>query len=130
MAELSVETLQMRFLDHLRIARGNIADACKSMRIERDVYLKWINDDQGFRFQVMVMIEELGDWVEQQLIRKIGEGDTQAIMFYCKTKLKHRGYVEDMKQAPVAAAKTKINVIVNGQKNVNVEHAEIIETDS
>jgi hypothetical protein len=130
MKDLSVETLQMRFLDHLRIARGNVADACKSMQLNRDLYLQWLNEDQGFRFQVMVMIEEIGDWVEQQLIRKIGDGDTQAIMFYCKTKLKHRGYVEDVKQAPVAASKTKINVIVNGNKDINVEHAEVIDENT
>jgi hypothetical protein len=61
----------------------------------------------------MVLIEEIGDKVEGMLMRKIMEGDTAAIMFYCKTKLKHRGYQEDAKANNTGPSKTKINVMVN-----------------
>jgi hypothetical protein len=61
----------------------------------------------------MVLIEEIGDKVEDMLMRKIMEGDTAATIFYCKTKLKHRGYQEDAKANNTGPSKTKINVMVN-----------------
>jgi hypothetical protein len=49
--------------------------------------------------------ETTGDMVEGQLLKMIKEGDVTAIIFYCKTKLKHRGYEQ--------------NVVINGA----VDHA-------
>lgn len=133
MDELAIQNMQFQFLDMLRICKGNIGEACRSMKLGRDMYLRWLNDDRDFRFQVMVLIEEIGDNVEDQLMRRIQEGDTQAIIFYCKTKLKHRGYQEDPKAAANVPTKTKINVMVNLPKNdtiqINADGAEEI-TDS
>lgn len=133
MDELAIQNMQFQFLDMLRICKGNIGEACRSMKLGRDMYLRWLNDDRDFRFQVMVLIEEIGDNVEDQLMRRIQEGDTQAIIFYCKTKLKHRGYQEDLKGAANVPTKTKINVMVNLPKNetiqINADGAEEI-TDS
>lgn len=123
MDDATIQRLQFQFLDMLRIAKGNIGEACKSMKLGRDMYLRWLNDDRDFRFQVMVLMEEIGDRVEEQLINKINEGDTQAIIFYCKTKLKHRGYQEDPKAGMNVPTKTKINVMVNlpGDRSENVQ---------
>ena len=115
--ELNTQKLQFQFLDMLRIARGNIGEACRTMKLGRDMYLRWLNDDRDFRFQVMVLMEEIGDMVEDQLMRRIQEGDTQATIFYCKTKLKHRGYQEDPKAGMNVPTKTKINVLVNLPNN-------------
>jgi hypothetical protein len=115
--EIQIQRIQNQFLDVLRICRGNVGLACKQVKLDRAEYLKWLNDDRDFRFNVMVLIEEIGDNVEDRLMQKINEGDTAAILFYCKTKLKHRGYVEDQNKANVGAAKTKINVMVNLPEN-------------
>jgi hypothetical protein len=127
---LSVQKLQFQFMQNLRIAHGNVGEACKMMQIGRDTYLQWLNDDANFRFDVMVLVEEIGDFVENALMKKIQDGDTQAIMFFCKTKLKHRGYQEDAKAATTGPSKTKINVMVNipNQPSIQIEQNE--ETDS
>jgi hypothetical protein len=111
MNDIAIERLQMDFLDHLRIAKGNVSEACKNMQVSFARYLQWLNDDPGFRFQVMVVKEAIGDFVEDKLLQRINDGDTAAIIFYCKTKLKHRGYVEDGKMPQ--SNKTRINVSIN-----------------
>jgi hypothetical protein len=128
--DISVQKLQFQFMQNLRIAHGNVGEACKMMKIDRGTYLQWLNDDVNFRFDVMVLVEEMGDFVENALLKKIQDGDTQAIMFYCKTKLKHRGYQEDAKASTTGPSKTKINVMVNipNQPSIQIEQNE--ETDS
>jgi hypothetical protein len=128
--DVSVQKLQFQFMQNLRISHGNVGEACKMMKLGRDVYLQWLNDDPNFRFDVMVLVEEMGDFVENALLKKIQDGDTQAIMFYCNTKLKHRGYQEDAKAATTGPSKTKINVMVNipNQPSIQIEQNE--ETDS
>jgi hypothetical protein len=112
MDELAIQNLQYQFLDMLRIARGNVGEACRSMKLGRDMYLRWLNDDRDFRFQVMVLIEEIGDNVEDELMKRIQEGDTQAI---------HRCYQEDPKAGNNVPTKTKINVMVNLPKQDTIE---------
>jgi len=130
LSDVSVQKLQFQFMQNLRISHGNVGEACKMMKLGRDVYLQWLNDDPNFRFDVMVLVEEMGDFVENALLKKIQDGDTQAIMFYSKTKLKHRGYQEDAKAATTGPSKTKINVMVNipNQPSIQIEQNE--ETDS
>lgn len=126
--EGAIERVQFQFLETLRIHRGNVGATCQAMKIDRGQYLAWLNDDREFRFQVMVLIESIGDWVEDKLMQKIEEGDASSIMFYCKTKLKHRGYQEDAKQNNTGASKTKINVMVNlpnAQQTVDITDAEV-----
>lgn len=123
---MALERMQSDFLDHLRIVKGNVSEACNTMMISMAQYLQWLNDDPAFRFQVMVIKEAIGDFVEDKLLQRIADNDTAAIIFYCKTKLKHRGYFEDAKQIPQGSNKTKINVSINMPKKY--EEAEIIDT--
>ena len=130
--EGAIERIQFQFLETLRICGGNVSDACNTMKLDRGQYLAWLNEDRDFRFQVMVIIEEIGDRVENMLMQKIMQGDTSAIMFYCKTKLKHRGYQEDAKANNTGPSKTKINVMVNlpnAPQTVEIQEADA-ETNS
>jgi hypothetical protein len=52
----------------------------------------WLDNDEQFARRVHEAKEYAGDQVEGMLFRKIQDGDTTAIMFYCETKLKARGY--------------------------------------
>ena len=110
--KMEVQTQMGTFLSFLRTVNGNVSAACELLKISRAQYLEWLNTDQDFRFQVMIMIESIGDKVEAKLLEKIDSGDIAAIIFYCKTKLKHRGYVESAKEQTAGSGKTKINVSV------------------
>src|SRR3954469_53927 len=54
-------------------------------------YLSERKDD--LREELRAIDEAIGDVVESKLMERIDAGDTTAIIFYCRSKLKHRGYV-------------------------------------
>ena len=73
---------------------GIITAACSKAKIERRTYYNWRNKDPGFAAACDEVLETTADMVEYALLKKIQEGNTTAIIFYCKTKMKHRGYIE------------------------------------
>ncbi len=62
--------------------------------IDRKTYYNWIKTDILFKSQIDDILEDKIDFVESKLIEKIKENDLRAIIFYLKTKAKHRGYSE------------------------------------
>ena len=69
--------------------------ACKDVGIDFVTYQNWRRRYPDFDAQVdRVLNEECADMVESALLKRIKAGDTTAIIFYCKTKLKNRGYTE------------------------------------
>lgn len=62
--------------------------------VSRNTLKVWRETDPDFAEAEASVQYEVGDFVENALIRKINDGDTTAIIFYCKTKLRTRGYVE------------------------------------
>ena len=56
-------------------------------------YEDW-DDQWDDEFEYDDEIEELGDLVESKIVQGIQEGNTTLAIFYAKTKLKHRGYIE------------------------------------
>ncbi|MBS0236051.1 MAG: hypothetical protein JSS50_01790 [Proteobacteria bacterium] len=55
------------------------------------------------------MMDLAADLVESALLKKIDEGNIIAIIFYCKTKLKHRGYTERVERVQVDPPKLNVN---------------------
>lgn len=83
-----------QFLSALEAKLGNVTRACKATGISRTLYYMWMKEDEDFASRVHEIADVTGDFVEDKLLQRINEGDTTAIIFYCKTKLKHRGYCE------------------------------------
>lgn len=67
---------------------------CKRLKCDRATFERYLNDDKAIRQAYEAEIENLGDLCESQLIEQIKSGNIVATIFFCKTKLKHRGYVE------------------------------------
>ncbi len=82
---------QTNFLEILTKTLGVVSQACDKADITREVYDSWLTNLE-FKKRVEQINDLSVDFVENQLLRKIKEGDLQAIQFYLKTKGKKRGY--------------------------------------
>lgn len=96
----------------MEAAKGNVTNACASTGIGRTTFYRYLKDDESFRETVADIQEITIDHVEDKLFQRIDgiqmvkygkEGeeiiyelppDVTSIIFYLKTKAKHRGYVE------------------------------------
>lgn len=81
-------------LQSLRGTLGIINSACTQAGVSRKTYYNWIREDPDFAEKADEIIETQKDVGEAALLKLIRDGDTAAIIFYAKTKLKDRGYVE------------------------------------
>ena len=82
-----------RFLEALREAKGNISLACEIVGINRSTYYRWLKNEK-FKNEVEKINEEAIEFVENKLMERIEKGDLGAIIFFLKTKAKHRGWSE------------------------------------
>lgn len=73
---------------------GVIYYACQTAGITRATHYKWMRQDPKYREQIEDAGLKVGDFVEHKVLEGIQKGNTAMTIFYCKTKLKHRGYVE------------------------------------
>ena len=87
-------TKKDNFLKALKNNLGNISQACKSSKISRQTYYRWVDDDVEFEEQCKNVEESLLDLAENRLLEKIDKYDTTSIIFFLKTKGKKRGYIE------------------------------------
>jgi hypothetical protein len=73
---------------------GVITTAIKSVGINRGTYYLWINNDEEFKKAVDELPDIALDFAESKLHSLIQDKNPTAIIFFLKTKGKHRGYVE------------------------------------
>jgi hypothetical protein len=92
------------FLSKLRDALGIVKAACDATGIHRTTYYWWMTHDPVFKKAADDLIEERIDVAEAALVKSIKEGQPAAIIFFLKTKAKHRGYVERMEHVGTAEA--------------------------
>ena len=95
------DTIKKQLLIALKESSGIISTACEKCNISRQTYYNYMKDDDAFNEAVTDVNAYAGDMVEGSLLKKIKGGDTTAIIFYCKTKLRSRGYAERVEHAGV-----------------------------
>lgn len=89
-----MEKQKEEFLYAFERSLALVASACRKIGISRPTFYNWYNDDPDFKEKVDEIRELSKDSVEQRIYNKIKNGDTAMIIFYAKTKMKDRGYVE------------------------------------
>lgn len=83
-----------KFPGILKESKGLVSMACDKAGICRTAYYEWRKKDPAFAAACDEVQEYVGDLVEGTLFKLIKQENPTAVLFYCKTKLKNRGYVE------------------------------------
>jgi hypothetical protein len=87
--------LQIKFLKTFVKKLANIKQTCEAVKIHRTTYNQWKNDNLVFAEEVQAVEEGLFDDVESILYQKVFvDKDTTSLIWFTKTKMKHRGYTE------------------------------------
>lgn len=97
MSKKIIESRKNVFLEKMKANLGNISQSCAELGIARDCYYRWLKEDPEFAQKMEDVIEESVDFAESCLKQQMRQGNTTAIIFYLKTRGKHRGYVESQK---------------------------------
>lgn len=82
------------FLIALTDAKGNISEALRhvpDIKSRKTIY-NWMASDEGFRERFNAIREQMIDFAEACLLRRIAEGDSTSTIFYLKTIGRNRGY--------------------------------------
>lgn len=82
------------FLIALADARGNITEALRhvpDVKSRRTIY-NWMASDEDFRDRFNAVREQMIDFAETCLFKRIAEGDNTSTIFYLKTIGRNRGY--------------------------------------
>ena len=85
---------QKLFLELLPKKAMNVSACCKDVGINRNTYYKWVDKNDTFRQKRDEAQESLYDMAESQIYKQMNEGNTTMLIFFAKTKMKQRGYIE------------------------------------
>jgi hypothetical protein len=94
MAVHKTDTKKKALIEALRQSLGIVSQACESIGIHRSTYYDWLEKDPVFKQEIDSIQDTAIDFVEGKLFENIQENDVTSIIFYLKTKAKHRGYIE------------------------------------
>jgi len=85
---------QTAFLKALGDCFGIVSKAAHMCGQARQNHYNWMDSMPEYAKEYEAICDDRIDFVEDQLINNISNGDTTAIIFFLKTKAKKRGYVE------------------------------------
>jgi hypothetical protein len=89
------DAIKKEFPEYLKRNLGNITVACEKVGINRQTYYNWRANDPEFDTACYNVIEGLKDRAESLFYKKMFvDEDTTSLIFFAKTKMKDRGYVE------------------------------------
>jgi len=83
-----------KFIEALEQSMGIISHAAKKIGVDRTTPYRWMREDEEYKKRVDEVLNVPLDFVESKLFEAINHNNITAIIFYLKTKGKHRGYVE------------------------------------
>lgn len=87
-------TLKKAMLQALEASLGVVTVAAKNASIDRSTHYEWLKTDPEYKQQVDDLSNVAIDFAESSLFKQMKEGNAASIIFYLKTKAKHRGYIE------------------------------------
>ena len=85
---------QVEFLEAYEASALNIKRSCKAINVSRQTYYDWIGKSDIFKKAVEDIKEGFKDDVETAMAQELANGNTTMMIFFAKTKMKDRGYIE------------------------------------
>lgn len=115
---LGMTEKQVKFLKVFEKKMCNIKQTCDAIGINRSTYYDWMEKNDIFNSEISAINEGVYDDVETILHQKIFvEKETTSLIWFTRTKMKHRGYVERVEQD----VKASVNANVNHYKDLSDE---------
>jgi len=102
------EMNKKKLIEAMERSLGIVTAACNEAGVSRNTYYEYYKTDEEFRKAIDDINEIQGDFVENQLLKKIKEGSERSILFYMKYKGKKRGYTDSL---DITTGGDKINTI-------------------
>lgn len=106
-----IQQKKKALIEALEKTLGIVTTACKIVSIDRSTFYKYVNEDEDFAKAVKDVENITFDFVESQLHKQIKDNNTASTIFYAKTKMKNRGYVERQEITGADSGEVTIKVI-------------------
>ena len=85
---------KVAMLKALDFHMGLVSQAALDAKVSRKTHYRWLESDPGYKEEYENILEATFDFVEGSMLKKIKAGDTIMTIWYSKTKMKARGFVE------------------------------------
>jgi len=89
-----IQQTKKALIEALEKTLGIVTTACKLVGVDRGSFYRYVLEDKDFAKAVKDVANITFDFVESQLHKQIKDNNTASTIFYAKTKMKNRGYVE------------------------------------
>jgi len=106
----TVASRKKDFLKALTCTLGIITPAAKKALVSKDWVYRHLKKDPKFKKQVEDIIEIQKDFAESKLLSLINDKNPASVIFYCKTRMKDRGYSDQQ----------QIDLNINKDFNFNI----------
>lgn len=93
------ETDIKRVIQAIKDTGGNKTTICKRLQMSRPKFESCIEKYPIIKTAYEIEIETIGDEVEDKLIDLIRKGSVPCVIYYTKTKLRNRGYIEKWQES-------------------------------
>lgn len=103
-------------LTALKHSMGIVSPAADMVGISRQTHYGWMRSDPGYKDEVEAIEESRYDFVETKMVERINAGSDTMLIWYSKTKMKHRGFVE---RTEVEVTNTPAFVVKEEHKGVS-----------
>lgn len=88
------DTNKKAMIKAMQLTLGNIKEACAKVNISRQTHYRWYRIDEEYKATIDDITEGIKDWVESKIRQHIENDNPTVTIFYAKTKMRDRGYIE------------------------------------
>jgi hypothetical protein len=114
--ELGRDKNKINLLELLLKNMGNITRSCKELGINRSTFYDWYNSDESFKKKYKEINEVILDFAEDNLIKRIDEGNITALIYFLNKRGESRGYGEKSNVASNVPQITIVNDLDSRKK--------------